>query len=91
MQNTSTKVLIPLDINQACCKRPCCSGPASVRAGSSSTDPAECASVMHKAIDSQQHKYSSNTRGLLPGTDFRKVDTIRPTDALGALERHLFA
>ena len=46
---------------------------------------------MHTAEDSQQHTPSSNTRGRRPGTDFRQVDTIRPMDAPGGLERRLFA
>ena len=91
LQNTSTEVFIPLDIDQACCKRPCSSGAASVCVGSDPTDPEECAGTMHKAVDRQQHKHSSNTRGLQPGTDFRQVDTLRPMDAAGALEQRLFA
>ena len=66
-------------------------GPASVRMGSDPTDPVECAGTMHKAVGSRQHKDSSNTRGLQPGTDFRQVDTLRPMGAPGALDRRLFA
>jgi hypothetical protein len=91
LQNTRTKVLIPPDIDQACCKHPCGSGPATVWVGSDPADPAVCACTMHKAVHSQQLKYSSHTSGLRPVTDFRQVDTIRPMDAPGALERRLLA
>jgi hypothetical protein len=91
LQNTSTHVLIPLDMDQAWCNCPWGVGPASVRMGSDPTDPAECACMVHKAVHSQQLQYSSNTSGLRPVTDFRQVDTIRPMDAPGALDRRLFA
>jgi hypothetical protein len=42
---------------------------------------------MHTAVDSQQHIYTSNTRGGLPGTDFGPVDTKGPMTARGGLER----